>query len=101
MKTGLMYLMLPAALFLILFLLPNQIFNIFFTGKFASTAAITKQLSIPFIILLKIVDLVCLKIIIKNFYSNLIIRKSMGTYYLQNIIRIFFNCLQNNDLLNL
>ncbi len=49
-KTGFMYLLLPSGLFIFLFFLPNQVFYIFFTHKFASTAPITKALSLPFII---------------------------------------------------
>lgn len=49
-KTGFLYLLLPAGLFLLLYFLPNQIFYVFFTEKFASTAPITKALSLPFII---------------------------------------------------
>ncbi len=50
LRTGFLYLLLPATLFLVLFLLPNQVFYLFFTVKYAQTAAITKALSIPFII---------------------------------------------------
>lgn len=49
-KTGLLYLLLPSGLFLLLYLIPNQVFSIFFTEKFASTASITKALSLPFIV---------------------------------------------------
>jgi len=49
-KTGFLYLLIPAGLFLLLFITPNQIFNLFFTLKFAKTAAITKSLSLPYII---------------------------------------------------
>lgn len=48
-KTGITYLLLPAGLFLLLFITPNQIFDLFFTSKFAQTASITKVLSLPFI----------------------------------------------------
>jgi PST family polysaccharide transporter len=49
-KTGLVYLLLPCGLFLVLFILPDQVFYLFFTEKFAQTASITKALSLPFII---------------------------------------------------
>jgi PST family polysaccharide transporter len=50
LKHGFYYLLLPSGLFLTLFLLPNEVFYVFFTSKFAETAAITKALSIPFIL---------------------------------------------------
>lgn len=50
LKTGFLYLLIPAGLFLLLFLTPNQIFYLFFTKKFAATAAITKAISLPYII---------------------------------------------------
>ena len=49
-KTGFLYLLIPAGLFLLLFITPNQVFDLFFTLKFAKTAAITKSLSLPYII---------------------------------------------------
>lgn len=49
-KTGLMYLLIPSGLFLLLFFIPDQVFNLFFTDSFAKTAAITKSLALPFII---------------------------------------------------
>lgn len=49
-KHGLLYLLLPAVLFLVLYFMPNEIFYLFFTKKFAETATITKSLSLPFII---------------------------------------------------
>lgn len=50
LKTGFLYLMAPSVLFLILFFLPNQLYTLFFTERFAQTAPITKSLSLPFII---------------------------------------------------
>lgn len=50
LKTGMTYLLLPTMLFIILFFLPKQVYVLFFTEKFASTASITRALSIPFII---------------------------------------------------
>ncbi len=50
LKTGFMYLLLPTGLFLLLFIVPKQIFILFFTEKFAKTADVTKALSLPFII---------------------------------------------------
>jgi len=49
-KTGFMYLLIPAGLFFLLFLTPNQIFYLVFTPKFAQAAAITKAISLPYII---------------------------------------------------
>lgn len=49
LKHGLTYLLIPAGLFLLLYITPNQIFYIFFTKKFAQTALITKALSLAFI----------------------------------------------------
>ena len=49
-KTGFTYLLLPAGLFLVLFLMPNQVFELFFTTNFSQTALITKSLSLPFIL---------------------------------------------------
>ncbi len=50
MKHGFYYLLLPSGLFLTLFLLPNEVFYTFFTNNFAQTAAITKALSLPYIL---------------------------------------------------
>lgn len=49
-KIGFTYLLIPTALFLVLFLLPNQVFTLVFTEKFARTAEVTKALSLPFIL---------------------------------------------------
>ncbi|MDO8609379.1 MAG: oligosaccharide flippase family protein [bacterium] len=50
LKVGLMYMLLPCVLFILLMLIPIQIFQLFFTNKFVLTAPITKSLSLPFII---------------------------------------------------
>jgi len=50
LKTGFLYLLVPTLLFLLLFLFPPQIYNLFFTDRFAQTSSITKALSLPFII---------------------------------------------------
>ncbi len=50
MKHGFYYLLLPSGLFLTLFLLPNEVFYTFFTSNFAQTAAITKALSLPYML---------------------------------------------------
>ncbi|OGK21513.1 hypothetical protein A2866_06475 [Candidatus Roizmanbacteria bacterium RIFCSPHIGHO2_01_FULL_39_8] len=50
LKTGFMYLLVPAGLFFLIFITPNQVFDLFFTGKFAETAPITKALTLPFIL---------------------------------------------------
>lgn len=49
-KHGFYYLLVPAFLFILLYLTPDWIFILFFTEKYAETAAITKALSLPFII---------------------------------------------------
>jgi O-antigen/teichoic acid export membrane protein len=49
-KHGFLYLLIPAFLFIALYFTPNQVFYLFFTKTFAKTAAITKALSLPFII---------------------------------------------------
>lgn len=49
-KIGFYYLLIPTGLFFLLFLTPNWIFYLFFTEKFAPTAAITKTLSLSFLI---------------------------------------------------
>ena len=50
-RSGIMYMLLPTALFLILSVLPNQIFYLFFTQKFAKTATITHWLALAYILL--------------------------------------------------
>lgn len=49
-KTSLLYLLLPCGLFVMLFVLPNQVYNLFFTAKYAQTAMIAKMLSLPYIL---------------------------------------------------
>ncbi len=49
-RHGFFYMLIPAALFLLLYFLPDQVFYLFFTDKFAETARITKALSLPFIL---------------------------------------------------
>ncbi|VVA43495.1 conserved membrane hypothetical protein [Candidatus Roizmanbacteria bacterium] len=49
-KIGFYYLIIPTGLFFLLFLTPDWIFIFFFTKKFAPTAAITKSLSLAFLI---------------------------------------------------
>jgi len=50
LKTGVLYLAIPTGLFMILAVLPKQIFQLVFTDKFTEVAPITHALSIPFII---------------------------------------------------
>ena len=50
LRYGFFYLLIPAALFLLLFLTPNGLFYLFFTEKFAKTAYITKLLVPSYII---------------------------------------------------
>lgn len=49
-KIGFYYLLIPTGLFFLLFLTPNWVFYLFFTEKFAPTAAITKALSLAFLV---------------------------------------------------
>lgn len=49
-RHGLFYLFIPAVLFLLVFFTPNEVFFFFFTQKFAQTAALTKALTLPFMI---------------------------------------------------
>lgn len=49
-KIGLLYMLLPCILFIALVFTPDFIFNLFFTDKFIKTTAITKSLSLPFIV---------------------------------------------------
>src|SRR3989339_1377970 len=50
LRHGLLYLLIPAALFVVLFFTPGWVFNLFFTENFSQTASITRALSLPFII---------------------------------------------------
>lgn len=50
LKTGFMYLLLPTGLFILLFFTPKQVYDLIFTENFVQTAAITKALSLPFIL---------------------------------------------------
>lgn len=49
-KAGIFYLLLPVGLFFLLMILPNFVFEIFFTENFSKTAAITRALSPAFIL---------------------------------------------------
>ncbi len=49
-KTALLYLSLPVVLFAALLITPQQLFDLFFTTKFLLTAAITKELAVPYIL---------------------------------------------------
>ncbi|MDH7476234.1 MAG: oligosaccharide flippase family protein [Microgenomates group bacterium] len=50
-KSGFFYMLIPTSLFFILFILPDQIFYLFFTSKFAETATITHWLALAYLIL--------------------------------------------------
>ena len=50
LRTGLIYLSLPFALFILLLLTPDIVYELFFTDKFSQTAAITRSLVAPFIL---------------------------------------------------
>lgn len=50
LKTSILYLLIPSALFLLLFVTPDKVFYLFFTEKFAKTAALTRSLVFPFIL---------------------------------------------------
>lgn len=88
-KHGALYLLVPMGLFILLFFTPNQIFYLFFTEKFAKTAAITKALSLPFILyaLLNLPTLFLLYTVKKPSYilvANLAVFFiiTLGCYYL-------------------
>ncbi len=49
-KTGFYYLMMPAGVFILLFLTPDIVFKSFFTEKFIKAASITRALGIPYLI---------------------------------------------------
>lgn len=49
-RTGFLYLLMPSALFLALFFVPRELYDLFFTAKYGQTQMITKALSLPFII---------------------------------------------------
>ncbi len=48
--TGFLYLLIPTALFVLLYLTPNQLFYLFFTAKFGPTTLIVKSLVPAFIV---------------------------------------------------
>ncbi|OGK26106.1 hypothetical protein A3D76_03780 [Candidatus Roizmanbacteria bacterium RIFCSPHIGHO2_02_FULL_37_9b] len=50
LRTGFMYLLIPTVLFLLLFFTPGKVYELVFTENFTQTAAITKALSLPFIL---------------------------------------------------
>lgn len=96
LKMGFFYMLLPTFLFLLLFIMPDWIFELFFTDKFAQTAAITKALSLPFIIyaLSSIPQLFVLYTIKKPQYiliSSLVFFTilTVGCYYLIPIMGVF------------
>ena len=95
-KIAIAYMMIPTGLFIILFILPHQIFDIFFTNKFSKTADITKALSMPFILyaLGSIPMLFLLYTVKKPKYiliSNIIFFAiiTLGSYYLIPIKGVF------------
>ena len=49
-NTGFYYLIMPAGIFVLLFLTPDIIFKLFFTDKFVKAASITRALGIPYLI---------------------------------------------------
>ena len=49
-KTGFVYLLLPTILYILLFVIPNKVYNFVFTSNFAQTAKIIKSLIIPYIL---------------------------------------------------
>lgn len=50
LKNSFFYLLIPVFLFFILYIMPESIFDLFFTQKYHQTTLITKSLSIPFIL---------------------------------------------------
>jgi O-antigen/teichoic acid export membrane protein len=49
-KSGLLYMLIPTALFIVLAFTPNWVFFLVFTDKFIDTATITRSLAVPFIV---------------------------------------------------
>lgn len=49
-KPGLMYLSIPAGIFVLLYFTPASLFQIVFTNKFQQTAAIAKSLAFPYVL---------------------------------------------------
>lgn len=95
-KTGFLYLLIPSCLFLLLFLTPSRIFSLVFTEKFSKTAAITKSLSLPYIIYaLGNLPLLFILYTVKKpsaiLISNIIffIIMTVGCYYLIPIFGVF------------
>jgi O-antigen/teichoic acid export membrane protein len=50
MKVAFYYMLIPTAIFIALYFTPKFVFELVFTGKYGATEAITKALSIPFIL---------------------------------------------------
>ena len=95
-KHGAFYLLIPVGLFILLFFIPDRVFYIFFTEKFAQTAAITKALSLPYVIytLLSLPFLFLLYTVKKPgiiLFANLVLFAivSIGCYYLIPIYKVF------------
>lgn len=49
-KKGLVYMMIPTAVFLVIIFLPTSVYTLFFTEKFVKTATISRWLSVPFML---------------------------------------------------
>ncbi len=49
-RNGFLYLLLPSGLFVVLYVLPSKVFELFFTARFVQTVPITRALSLPFIV---------------------------------------------------
>ncbi len=96
LRTGMLYLLFPVSLFLLLAVTPKWVFKLFFTEKFAKTAAISHGLAIPFI-LFTLGDLPLLFILYTFkkpqfvLYSNFVffIGITAGCYFLIPIFGVF------------
>jgi len=96
LRHGLTYLLMPVALFLILIIMPDWVFNLYFTRNYSQTIVITKSLAIPFIVYvyLNLTTLFLLYTVKKPhyiLYANLIvfIIVTIGCYYLIPLWGVF------------
>jgi len=87
-KHGLLYMLIPSGLFVLLFLTPNFIFDLFFTTKFIKTAYLAKLLALPFIVysigsIPHLFVLYSVKKPIYNLFTNLLffLVVTFGCYY--------------------
>lgn len=95
-KTAFFYLLLPGGLLILVFILPSQVFEIFFTQKFAQTAAITKLLALSYILyivqtlpMLFILYTVQKPVFILSANILFFLTAAAGCYYLIPVLGVF------------